>query len=150
VEGPIAQKGRRSSLRMEIGPRCLPSLPASLPRLPPPPLSLSSSPLLFACWTQARPLRVSQMISNITVKLRRRCSGSIRVRFAARSSSCFPMPSGPGREKTSRAGVTVPDNASREWGKMRMLSRYRNRITYVYAAIRIPCRLRFHFRAVVA
>lgn len=37
--------------------------------------------LSFACWTRAYPLKVSQMISNITVKLFRRC-GSPVVPFA--------------------------------------------------------------------
>ena len=44
--------------------------------------------LSFACWTRARPLKLSQMISDITVKLSRRCGSSIRVRSVARFSSC--------------------------------------------------------------
>lgn len=48
-----------------------------------------SLPLFFVCWTQAHSLKVFQMISNITVKLSRRWSSSIRVRSAAHFSSCF-------------------------------------------------------------
>lgn len=44
--------------------------------------------LSFACWTRVRPLKLSQMISDITVKLSRRCGSSIRVRSVARFSSC--------------------------------------------------------------
>lgn len=54
------------------------------------PSFLSRSLLIFfVCWTQAHSLKVFQMISNITVKLSRRWSSSIRVRSATHFSSCF-------------------------------------------------------------
>lgn len=74
---------------MEIGARCLyspsPSLSLSFSLF-----SFSFSRFLFSAgWTQAHPLKVSQMISNITMKLSRRWNSSIRVRSATHFSSCF-------------------------------------------------------------
>lgn len=66
--GSVAKKGRGSLSGMEIGTRCLYYF------------SLS-----FARWTRAHPLKVSQMISNITVKLSRRRGSSIRVRSPSRA-----------------------------------------------------------------
>lgn len=88
---------RASSVGMEIRTRCLCTLlPSFLSFSPRPSLFRFSLPfplllvLFFARWTQAHPLKVSQMISNITVKLSRRLEQFHPCPFChTHFSSCF-------------------------------------------------------------